>query len=102
MPCVACGITTARAILVTFVWQGLPSLTSSGVFQVPSQQTTKRFFAMTFLLDLPRAQHDTQRPAGIPHSHLVSRWPSDGMMTPTAAGLHMPRIDEPAPDFALS
>ena len=52
MPCVACGITTARAILVTFVWQGLPSLTSSGVFQVPSQQTTKRFFAMTFLLDV--------------------------------------------------
>src|ERR671935_750590 len=50
MPWVSCGVTTARASLVTFVWQGLPSLTSSGVFQVPSQQTTKRFFAMTFLL----------------------------------------------------
>ena len=32
-------------------------MTSSGVFQVPSQQTTKRFFAMTFLLDVARAQH---------------------------------------------
>jgi hypothetical protein len=80
MPWVSCGVTTARAILVTFVGLGWPFLTSSGVFQVPSQQTTKRFFAMTFLLDVPREQHDTQHPAGIPHSYLVSRWPSDGMM----------------------
>jgi hypothetical protein len=60
------------------------------------------FFAMTFLLDVARGQHDTQRPAGISHPHLVSHWHADGMLTPIATGLHMPRVDAPVPDFALS